>query len=101
MADSPCFERTCEVLEADTALGRLEARGTIRLALKAAGLDPRSVSPAQMGVVVDKLLAGELRTRGVQNGDAVCAALRQMLLAMQDSDVAETPEAIFARIGGS
>jgi len=99
MADSSCFELACEVLERGTSLDRLEARGTIRLALKAAGLDARNLTPEQMGVVVEKLLPGELKSRAVKNGDAVCAELKKRLAGMSRSDVAETPEAVFARLG--
>ena len=98
MADSPSFELACEVLERSTSLDRLEARGTIRLALKTAGLDARDVTAAQMGAVVDKLLPGELKARGVVNGDAVCAEIEAGLRGIRSSAVADTPEAIFARL---
>jgi len=100
MADSPAFERACEVLERDTSLDRLEARGTVRLALKAAGLEPRSVSADQMAVVVTKVLAGELSSRGVEDGDRVCAALAAELPGIAGATGGETPEAVFARLGG-
>lgn len=98
MADSPAFELACEVLERDTSLDRLEARGTIRLALKQAGLESRSVTPDQMTVVVESLLPRELASRGVDDG--VCAALGEKLAGLETSDGAETPEAVFARLGG-
>jgi len=100
MADSPSFELACEALERDTSFDRLEARGTVRLALKAAGLDARSVTPDQMRVVVKNILAGELASRGVENGDRVCAALGESLAGLAIGHVAETPEAVFARLGG-
>lgn len=100
MADSGAFELACEVLERDTDLDRLQARGTVRLALKAAGLDSRSVTPEQMAVVASNLLPGELAGRGVGNGDAVCGALEEKLSRMEGPEVAETPEAVFARLGG-
>ena len=101
MADSPCFEHVCEVLESQTSLDRLQARGTLRLTLKAAGLDAHSVTPAQMSTVVEKLLPGELESRGVGSADAVCASLRAKLATMDATDVANAPEAVFARLGGS
>ena len=100
MADSPCFDLACEVLESATSLDRLEARGTIRLALKAAGLDARNVTPVQMGRAVDKLLSAELKARGVENGDAVCATVKARLVEVKTSHAADTPEAVFARLGG-
>ena len=100
MSDSAAFELTCEVLERGTSLGRLEARGTVRLALKAAGLDSRSVTPHQMRVVADGLLPGELKARGIGNGDGICAALKQQLGGVAAASVTETPEAVFARLAG-
>jgi hypothetical protein len=100
MADSAAFELACEVLERSTSLDRLEARGTVRLALKAAGLDARNVAPDQMAVVVANLLPHELESRGVEDGDRVCAALGVKLATLTAPDAAETPEAVFARLGG-
>jgi hypothetical protein len=101
MADSAAFELACGVLENGTSLARLEARGTVRLALKAAGLDPRTVTPHQMGAVVDNLLAGELKARGVADGASVCAALKQQLARIESTQGPETPEAVFARLARS
>jgi hypothetical protein len=101
MADSVAFERTCALLERETSFDRLEARGTVRLALKASGLDPRSVSPDQMAVVVGKLLTGELASRGVEDADRVCTALGAELAGLEPASATETPEAVFARLGRS
>jgi hypothetical protein len=100
MADSPAFEVACEVLERDTSLDRLEARGTVRLALKAAGLDARSVAADQMAVVAANLLPRELQSRGVEGVDRVCAGLRTRLEGLAPAGGSETPEAVFARLGG-
>ena len=101
MANSQSFELTCQVLERSTSLDRLEARGTIRLALKIAGLEARDVTAAQMGTVVEKLLPRELRNRGVENGDAVCEEIAAGLRGIRGGAAAETPEAIFARLGNA
>lgn len=100
MADSPCFQQVCEVLESETSLDRLEARGTVRLMLKAAGLDPRDVTPERMSVVVEKLLPQELEARGIADSDAVCSTLRRKLAAMDATGASNAPEAVFARLGG-
>ena len=39
MADARAFDWVCEEVEKKSSLSRLEARGTVRLALKKAGLD--------------------------------------------------------------
>ena len=51
MADTAAFGWLCNELERVTTLNRLEARGTVRIALKQAGLESRSVTPDQMRVV--------------------------------------------------
>lgn len=100
MADSPAFELAAEVLERDTSLSALEARGTVRLALKEAGLDARSVTPDQMTVVAGSVLPRELELRGVSDPDEVCATLEEKLAGLETSDPTETPDAIFKRLGG-
>lgn len=79
MADSPVFDRTCDELERRTGLDRLAARGTVRLALREAGLDVASVDPKQMDVVLKKVLPAELERRGVSDAAAVCAAIGETL----------------------
>lgn len=52
MADSPAFAWTCAEIVRTTSLSELVARGTVRLALKQAGLAPDSVSGEEMAVVL-------------------------------------------------
>lgn len=100
MADSKAFTTLCEELERASSLDRLEARGTVRLALKQAGLEANSVRASQLAVVVEKILPGELKTRGIDNAEAVCGGLARSLKAMPDEQVGESPEAVFKRLGG-
>jgi len=60
VSQSRAFDHACETLERKTKLSRLEARGTVRLALKAAGLDAGRVTARQMGVVFERIMPGEL-----------------------------------------
>jgi len=101
MADT-IFEFVAEKLEAATDLEKLEARGTVRLALKAAGLDARSVTKEQIIVMVEKVLPGELAARGVAGAEAICAQLATATKAMDtgDGSGAESPEDVFRRLGG-
>lgn len=101
MADSAAFERACECLEQRTSLNRLEARGTVRLAIKRAGLDPGHVTGPELAVVAERVLRGELTARGVSDADAVCAALAAELPILATAEAGDTPEAIFSRLGGS
>ena len=99
MAEAPAFELVSGELERGSHLDRLEARGTVRLALKAAGLSPRTVTPPQMAVVLEKTLPGELAARGVSESDALCANITVRLRALPSAPADETPDAIFQRLG--
>lgn len=99
MAESKAFMFVCEKLEGETALDRLEARGTVRLALKQSGLEPRTVTPAQMRVVLERVLPQELGTRGVGDGDAFCRRVVTGLAGVKADAGGDSPDAIFARLG--
>ena len=102
MADSPTCDRMCSALENTTSLNRIEARGTVRLALKTAGLSANSVTPAQMSVVIDRLFPVELENRGVADPDGVCLKMKRGLSAVvSDASAGDTPESVFDRLGGS
>jgi hypothetical protein len=104
MAGSSSFEWLCTALEESTTLGRLEARGTVRIALKEAGLEPRTVTPNELRVMVQKVLPRELRQRGVANEAALCDRLVSGLQVFERQSsapaAADTPDAIFRRLGG-
>jgi len=61
------------------------------------------VTTAQMAVVLDKVLPGELAIRGVSEPALVCAELGAGLakLAPAQTDQANSPEAVFTRLGGA
>ena len=75
MSQDGVFEVACEVLERRTSLSRLEARGTLRLALRAAGLRPDQVTSLELRTVIEKVLPAELDARGIENSAGVCRAL--------------------------
>ena len=64
------FDFVSDELERLTRLEKLEARGTVRLALKAAGLDVRTVTTPQMVATLQKVMPNEIRARGVENARA-------------------------------
>jgi hypothetical protein len=101
MSETRSFTMVCEKLESRTQLDRLEARGTIRLALKEAGLDPAAVTPREMSVVLEKILPAELRTRGIASPEAICRELAASLSTLSREEGGETPDRIFARLAGS
>ena len=74
MASTPSFEWVSQELERITSLERLEARGTLRLVLKKAGLDASGVTVRQMEVVIRELLPKILERRGVRCATAASGA---------------------------
>ena len=100
MAESEVFDFVCEQLETQTLLDRLEARGTVRITLKQAGLEARSVSVQQMTVAVEKVLPAELESRGVEEGARVCSSIASGLASLEIAPSTDTPEAVFERLGG-
>ena len=101
MPSSNAFRSVSCELEERTALNTLEARGTLRIALKKAGLDATSVSPEQMRVVLEKVLPGELGSRGIADPTGVCSTLVSLVSGLAASELTETPEAVFQRLGGA
>jgi hypothetical protein len=99
VSEARAFAHVCETLERRTPLNRLEARGTVRLALKEAGLEPGSVTARQMSVVLERIMPRELSARGIGDADAICRDLVHSLAALPSAEV-ETPESIFGRLGG-
>ncbi len=96
------FEFVAGALEAQTDLGTLEARGTVRLALKEAGLDPRGVTSEQMAVVLEKVMPGELRSRGVDRPESICAEIATRVAGVESADAgSSSPEEVFRRLASS
>jgi hypothetical protein len=99
VADSSVFDRVCSELEARTSLDRLAVRGTIRIALKNAGLDAASVDAAQMGVVLRKLVPAELAARGVGDGPALCERIAEEIAGLRSDGSRDRAAEAAATIG--
>jgi hypothetical protein len=98
------FEFVASELEQRSGLENLEARGTLRLALKSSGLSSREVTPDQMAVVLEQVMPRELRVRGIENPESVCEELSQAVKGMkaEAGDSASTsPEDVFRRLSRS
>ena len=97
------FDFAAERLEHYTGFSQLEARGTLRIALKVAGLDPSAFTAGQLCVVFEKVMPGELDSRGVSDVQDVCAAVLADIEsaggAAEDAS-ATSPEEIFRRLSG-
>jgi hypothetical protein len=95
------FDLAADELESRSDFEKLEARGTVRLALKAAGLDPRGVTASQMAVVFTRVMPRELVARGVQSPDSICEAIVAVLKSAHvesDETNASSPEEVFRRL---
>lgn len=101
--ESPVFERAADELEVLSRLSRLEARGTLRLALKDAGLVPKTVNAKAMLVVLERVLPQLLARRGVQGAAEICRTISGIVrsLTSETSYDVDTPEKVFARISHS
>jgi hypothetical protein len=99
MIESPAFSWTCAELERATGLSALVARGTVRLALRTAGLQPQSVSGAQMAIVLRQILPQELANRAIADAGRVCSLLAERILTrrFEGSDAVVD---VFQRLAG-
>jgi hypothetical protein len=98
------FDLAAEKLEGATDMDRLAARGTLRIALKEAGLDPHKLTIPQLRAVFEKLMPKELDARGVSDSAATCKAVIGVIASAAseaDSAAANSPDEIFKRLGGN
>jgi len=72
------FDFAAERLEGETELSRLAARGTLRIALRVAGLD-HTATARELAVVVRKVLPGELAKRCVASDAGLCEQIAQAI----------------------
>lgn len=100
MPNSPVFEWVSHELETATALSRLEARGTVRLALQELGLTVTGVARGPMQFTLARVLPRLLTSRGIAAADTVCETLSKGLKSANLPLGHESPEDIFARLGG-
>lgn len=90
------FELVAEALERETYFDRLAARGTVRLALRQAGLDARNVTSGEMRRVVELHLPAELECRGVENVTPFCARLAASLARLDRASDRGPVKSLFA-----
>jgi hypothetical protein len=98
------FDIAAEKLEGSTDMDRLAARGTLRIALKEAGLDAHQVTIPQLRAVFEKLMPKELDARGVVDAAAICkTAVDAIERVASEAGLAasNSPDEIFKRLGGS
>jgi hypothetical protein len=98
------FDFVAEELQKRSDLENLEARGTIRLALKSSGLTADEVTREQMLVVIEQVMPRGLRVRGVKDPEAVCAELSEAVKGFEgggDESAGTSPEDVFRRLSRS
>ena len=98
------FDFVAEEIERHTELAKLEARGTVRLALKEAGFDATRITTEQMAVVLERVMPGELMSRGVENAESICSSLATSIKEFRDAVEEQgnaSPESVFSRLAGS
>ena len=97
------FDLAAERLEHHTGFARLEARGTLRIALKIAGLTAKSVTAGALCVVFEKVMPDELEKRGVSDAAVACNAVIDNLVNSPTCPNLASSTAlddVFARLGG-
>ena len=99
MPEAAPFDWLCGQLEARTELSLLEVRGTVRLALKASGLDANTVRAAELAVVLERVLPRELSTRGVDDAEALASEIADQMRIQPFGEAREGPDAVFERLG--
>ena len=97
-SESSAFTWLCAEVEKATGFSRLEARGTVRIALKEIGLVPADLTPSQAAIVALNVLAGELASRGVQQADALCRRLATEARTLRDERSGAAPDEIFGQL---
>ena len=102
--DATLFDFAADRLEHHAGLDRLEARGTLRIALKTAGLEPKNLTGTQLQVVFEQVMPGELDSRAVSNTPDVCAAVLADVASARGAaadDSVTSPDDIFRRLAGA
>jgi hypothetical protein len=98
------FDLAAEKLEASIDMDRLTARGTLRIALKEAGLDAHKLTVPQLQAVFEKLMPKELDARGFSNTAVTCRSVMEVIARAAETlhiDTSISPDDVFKRLGGN
>lgn len=101
---STIFDFVSAEIEQRTDLGRLEARGTVRLALKEAGFVVDAITTREMSVVLERVMPESLTSRGVPDSAALCNTLASLLRDFKEAVEEQgnaSPESVFERLAGN
>ncbi len=98
------FDIAAERLGESSDLDRLATRGTLRIALKEAGLDAHKLTIPQLRVVFEKLMPKELDARGISDAATTCEAVMDEIARSADAidvESSASPDDVFQRLGGN
>lgn len=87
--ESTAFLWAAEALERATRLSSMEARGTIRLALKKGGLDAATVTGDEIRLVFEKIMPSMLAVRAYDDAESICRAIVE---ASRNADLSSSSE---------
>jgi hypothetical protein len=100
-AESSAFAWLCDEIEKATSFSKLEARGTIRIALKEVGLLVADLTPKQAVTVAERVLPRELGSRGVADAEDLCRRLAAGVGALVDERSGAAADEVFGSLTGS
>jgi hypothetical protein len=98
------FDVAAESLEEATNMNRLAVRGTLRIAVKEAGLDPHKLTITHLRAVFEKLMPKELEARGISDPAATCHAVMDAIARSAEAigvESSTSPDDVFKRLGGN
>jgi hypothetical protein len=95
---SPTFDLAADALRLGTGLSANEARGTLRLICREAGLRPDLVTEQKLQVIVPHLLPRALSARGIAGAADICRRILASLAAAPLQPGAADPAEMFRRI---
>jgi hypothetical protein len=98
VSESSAFAWLCSQVEEATGFSRIEARGTVRLALKELGLLAADLTPNQASSVAAHALPRELGARGVGDAEALCCRLADEAKTLPDERSGAAPDEIFGEL---
>lgn len=92
---SDIFEKVSDILGKQTGFNKLQSRGTVRLILKEANLDPKVLSKDHVVRLFKEVLPRELEKRGISNAPEVA---RLTIADVESASFAESAYDIFSKI---
>jgi hypothetical protein len=90
-------DRLCELSD----LNRIEARGTIRIAFKKAGLNTNSFGAVDLNAVFTKIMPRELEARGCADSEATCEAIIRSMKGVVPETATQSSDEIIRRLGNA